>query len=257
VPDFALDTADHPMHLTTEFDATVDGTNGNTVLHPVRAHLAGTTFEVSGSIARGALEKHKVLLFDAKCAGGRLEDFLRLTVKGPGPPAMTGRVGFNASVKIPPGQGSVADRIELDGTFALGGAKFTDAQVEGKMAGLSHRAQGDPNNHDPNVAADFKGAFHLRNAWLGLPNLAFELPGAHVTMTGGYGLRSGALNFDGTVRLDAKVSQMTTGIKSLLLRPVDRFFERDGAGTVLPIHISGTRGDPEFKLDIGKILRRK
>jgi hypothetical protein len=257
IPDFALDTADHPMHLTTEFDATVDGTNGNTVLHPVRAHLGSSAFEVSGSIARGALEKHKAILFDAKCTGGRLEDLLRLTVKGPAPPPLTGRVGFHTSVKIPPGEASIADRVELDGTFALDGAKFTDAEVESKMAGLSHRAQGDPKNHDPNVTAEFNGAFHLRNAWLALPNLDFELPGAHVTMTGGYGLRSGALNFDGTVRLDAKVSQMTTGIKSLLLRPVDRIFERDGAGTVLPIRISGTRGDPTFKLDIGKILRRK
>ena len=255
VPDFALDTADHPIHLTTEFDATVDGTNGNTVLHPVRAHLGNSAFEVSGSIARGAAEKHKAIVLDARCAGGRLEDLLRLTVKGPQP--ITGRVGFHTSVKIPPGGASIADRLELDGTFALDGARFTDPDVESKIAGLSHRAQGDPKNHDPNVTADFKGAFHLRNGSLALPNLVFELPGAHITMTGGYGLRSGAIQFDGTVRLDAKVSQMTTGIKSLLLRPVDRIFERDGAGTVLPIRISGTRGDPKFTLDIGKILRRK
>ncbi len=76
-------------------------------------------------------------------------------------------------------------------------------------------------------------------------------------MAGGYGLRSGAIDLDGTVRLDAKVSQMTTGIKSLLLRPVDRFFARDGAGTVLPIRIRGTRGKPKFVLDIGRMLKRK
>jgi hypothetical protein len=76
-------------------------------------------------------------------------------------------------------------------------------------------------------------------------------------MAGAYGIRSGAISLDGTVRLDAKVSQMTTGFKSMLLRPVDRFFSRDGAGTVLPIRIQGTRGQPEFTLDIGRLLRRK
>lgn len=257
VPDFALDTANHPMPLATEFDATVDGTNGDTVLHPVRARLGGSWFDVSGSIARGALEKHKTIELDAKCGGGRLEDFLRLAVKGSGKPAMTGRIGFTTKVEIPPGPTPIVDRIELDGSFLLNGVHFTNADAQGKIAGLSHRAQGDPNNHDPNVTADFKGVFHLRNASLALPSLAFEVPGAHVTMTGGYGLRSGTLNFDGTVRMDAKVSQMTTGIKSLLLRPVDRFLERDGAGTVLPIRISGTRGAPTFTLDIGKIFKRR
>ncbi len=256
VPGFALDTADHPVHLTTEFEATVDGTNGDTVLHPVRARLGSSQFEVTGAIARSSLEKHKTIELNARCGSGRLEDFLTLTIKSAKPP-MTGRIGFDTKVKIPPGETSVADRIELDGMFRLNGVRFTDANVQGKIAGLSHRAQGDPENHDPNVSADFQGSFHLRDGRLGLPNLTFELPGAHLTMAGAYGIRSGAISLDGTVRLDAKVSQMTTGFKSMLLRPVDRFFSRDGAGTVLPIRIQGTRGQPEFTLDIGRLLRRK
>jgi hypothetical protein len=256
VPEFALDTADRPMRLSTEFDATVDGANGNTVLHPVHARLGNSSFEVSGSIARGASEQHKEILLDTQCAGGRLEDFLRLAMKGPGIP-MTGRIAFAAKVKIPPGLVSIADRIELEGTFSLNGVRFSSPDVQGRISGLSHRAQGDPNNRDPNVTAEFSGLFHLRNGQLGLPRFAFELPGAHLTMAGSYGLRSGAIDLDGAIRLDAKVSQMTTGFKSVLLRPLDRFFERDGAGTVLPIHISGTRGQPEFALDIGRILRRR
>jgi hypothetical protein len=139
----------------------------------------------------------------------------------------------------------------------LNGVRFTSPDVQGKIAGLSHRAQGDPNDHDPNVAADFTGSFHLRNGQLGLPDLGFTLPGAHVNLHGSYGLRSGALDFRGTAKLDATVSQMTTGWKSILLRPVDPLFKRDGAGTVLPIVIRGTRGEPSFTLDIGQVLRRK
>jgi hypothetical protein len=128
--------------------------------------------------------------------------------------------------------------------------------VQNKIAGLSHRAQGDPNDHDPNVLADFKGAFHLHNGQLALPDLGFTLPGANVNLHGSYALRSGALNFEGVAKLDATVSQMTTGFKSKLLRPLDPLFRRDGAGTYLPIGISGTRGEPSFRLEIGKILRR-
>jgi hypothetical protein len=255
VPNFSLDTAGRPMHLATVFDATVDGTNGDTVLHPVRARLGGASFEVSGAIARGALEKHKTIELDARCCGAPLDDFLLLTVKGPKP--MTGRISFSTKVRIPPGEVSVADRIQLDGTFALSGVRFTSADVQGKIAGLSHRAQGDPENHDPNVATEFRGAFHLRDGQLGLPKLTFDLPGADITMTGAYGLRSGALDFDGTARLDATVSQMTTGVKSVLLKAVDPLLRRDGAGAVVPIHIGGTRGQPSFSLDVGRVIRRK
>ena len=81
VPNFSLTTAGHPMHLQTRFAATVDGTNGNTDLHPVHATLGKSTFDVSGSIERGALETHKEI--DLKASAGKtgLEDFLRLAVK--------------------------------------------------------------------------------------------------------------------------------------------------------------------------------
>jgi hypothetical protein len=121
---------------------------------------------------------------------------------------------------------------------------------------LSHRAQGDPTNHDPSVTADFQGSFHLHNGQLGLPDLRFTLPGVTVSLKGGYGLRSQAISFQGTAKLDATVSQMTTGLKSKLLRPLDPFFRRDGAGTVLPINVGGTRGEPSFTLDIGQMLKR-
>jgi hypothetical protein len=49
---------------------------------------------------------------------------------------------------------------------------------------------------------------------------------------------------------------MTTGVKHVLLKPIDPLFRRDGAGAVLPIVISGTRGDPSFTLNIGRVLKR-
>jgi hypothetical protein len=257
-PDFALKIGGHPMALHTEFQATVDGTNGNTVLHPVHAKLGRSEFDVAGAIDRGTQESHKTILLTATVSPQQhadLEDFLRLALKSSTPP-MKGRIHFDTKVKIPPGENEVISRIELDGNFGLDGVRFSSADVQGKIASLSHRAQGEPENHDPNVASNFHGSFTLAHERLRLPDLKFTVPGAHVDMAGGYHLRSGEIDFKGTARLDAKVSQMTTGFKSKLLKLADPWFSHDGAGTVLPIKISGTRGEPSFKLDMGRVIRR-
>jgi hypothetical protein len=51
--------------------------------------------------------------------------------------------------------------------------------------------------------------------------------------------------------LDAKLSQMTTGWKSILLKPVDPFFSKDGVGTEVPIRITGTQAEPHIGLEFG------
>ncbi len=256
VPDFSLTTAGHPVHLRTEFAATVDGTNGNTVLHPVHATLGQSVFDVSGSIERGALETHKEIDLKASAAKTGIEDFLRLAVKSRNPP-MTGRVAFHTTVKIPPGKTPIIERIQLDGAFNLNGIRFTTPSVEDKIASLSHHAQGEPQaGGTDGITAQLAGNFDLKDGVLGLPQLSFEVPGAHVTLIGKYWIPSGDIDFTGTARLDATVSQMTTGWKRALLKPVDGLFRRDGAGTVLPIRITGTRGTPSFKLDIGRVFKR-
>jgi hypothetical protein len=137
----------------------------------------------------------------------------------------------------------------------LNGVRFTSPDVQGKIASLSHRATGHPEAEGSNVLADFRGRFSMRDGLLIFPDLDFHVPGAAVNLVGKYGVRSGDLDFQGTARLEATVSQMTTGIKRILLKPIDPLFRRDGAGTVLPIRIGGTRGSPSFRLDIGKVLR--
>jgi hypothetical protein len=43
-----------------------------------------------------------------------------------------------------------------------------------------------------------------------------------------------------------------TGWKHIALKAVDPFFSKAGAGTVLPIKITGKRGQPQFGLDRGR-----
>jgi hypothetical protein len=50
--------------------------------------------------------------------------------------------------------------------------------------------------------------------------------------------------------MEASVSKMVGGWKGMLLKPADRHFRKDGAGTEVPIHIEGTREAPKFGIGI-------
>jgi hypothetical protein len=83
------------------------------------------------------------------------------------------------------------------------------------------------------------GEFHLTNEAITFRNLSFGVPGASIQLSGNYGLDSDTIDFHGNLRLHAKVSQTMTGWKRLALRPIDPLFSRRGAGTLLPIRVTG------------------
>ena len=91
----------------------------------------------------------------------------------------------------------------------------------------------------------------LRDGILTFDSLHFQVPGTDANMTGRYSLDGRTFDFHGVLRLDAKLSQMTTGWKSILLKPVDPFFHKHGAGTELPFKVTGTKSEPHFGLDFG------
>jgi hypothetical protein len=81
--------------------------------------------------------------------------------------------------------------------------------------------------------------------------LDYTLPGATVGLTGMYSLDGQQFDFAGKVRTQAKVSNMVASRwKSLMLKPVDPFFKKDGAGAVVPVKITGTKSAPKFGLDL-------
>jgi len=127
--------------------------------------------------------------------------------------------------------------------------------VQGKIDSLSLRSQGkakEAQSHvEEDAPVDLQGAFTLDNGLLSFSFLHFLIPGTHVDMTGDYSLDGQEFDFHGKARLDAKVSQMTTGWKSILLKPVDPFFSKNGAGTEMHIRITGTESEPHIGLDLG------
>jgi hypothetical protein len=61
-PDFSLDNVGKPVPLRTDFSATVDGTNGDTLLHPVHALLGESVIVAWGSVENVPKKGHDILL---------------------------------------------------------------------------------------------------------------------------------------------------------------------------------------------------
>jgi len=252
-PDFRLSVSGHPVPLKTEFHATVDGTSGNTYLQPVNAHLLNSSFMAKGSVVRMKPSGHEVAL-DVLIDHARIEDLLKLGIRTE-PPIMTGAVQSKAKLDLPPGGDAVDKRLRLSGEFRVSGAHFSNAKVEERIDDLSARSQGQPKlaqaQDTPDVRSNLSGTFDLKLGTMDFSKLHFEVPGTNVDMTGQYSLDGNTFDFHGRVRLDAKLSRTVTGWKSVLLKPVDPFFAKNGAGTEVPIKITGTKSEPHIGLDFG------
>ena len=97
----------------------------------------------------------------------------------------------------------------------------------------------------------------LSHATARLSGISFRVPGAQVALDGTYAIASGALDFRGTLRMQATVSQAVGGFKSIFIKPFDPLFRKNGSGAVLPIKISGTRNAPKFGLEAGRLFTTK
>jgi hypothetical protein len=251
-PNFSLDTANHAMPLHTKFHAIVDGTNGDTYLQPVEARLGESDFSCDGAVINVKGKGH-IIDLDVNVPNGRIQDFLQLAVKTT-PVVMTGQLTMKTKLHIPPGKESVTRKIGLKGGFTLRQIHFTNPDVEDKVDMLSLRAQGDPKDAKPgaeDVQSQMVGQFVMEGGKLSFSKLDFTLPGADVMLAGEYTLDGERFEFEGKVRTDAKVSQMVASKwKSILLKPVDPFFKKNGAGAEIPVKVSGTRTAPKFGLDL-------
>jgi hypothetical protein len=267
-PDFRLSHFGTALPLHTNFHAKVDATNGDTWLEPVEATLGHSHFWAQGQIVRVAAvgnggngpggsqwAGHDIAL-NVNVDHGRMEDFLRLTSRS-GAPLLTGALTMKAGLEIPPGPVPVHERLRLTGTFALEDAQFASAKIQSRIGELSARGLGQPKEAKTGVGAEvrsaMKGSFQITAGVVRLPAIEYTVPGAVIDLKGTYGMDGGTLNFTGTAKLQATLSGLVGGWKGMLLKPLDRYFEKDGAGTEVPIHVDGTRENPHFGIDFDRM----
>jgi hypothetical protein len=165
-------------------------------------------------------------------------------------PILDGGIQVKAQLHIPPGDAPVNEKIALKGNFELDDAEFTSLSVQKRIRELSMRGQGKPNQlksaEEEKIKSHVQGEFDLHSGVLTIPSVIYNVPGADIYLHGTYRPKGGTLDFTGTAKMQATVSQMVGGWKGFLLKPADRFFKKHGAGAEIPIYIAGTRDDPHF-----------
>ena len=258
-PDFSIDLANQPVPLFTRFKAIVDGTNGDTWLDRVDARLGQSNIVASGAVVRERDVKGRHVALDIQIRDARIEDVLRLAVKGAKAP-MTGHMELTTTFLLPAGEKDVIDRLNLNGRFSLAQARFSNIDVQRRIEALSLRARGNEDAEatgtGSSVVSNLRGRFVMRGAKIDFTELTFSIPGAQVQLAGLYDLHSEALDFKGELLVDASLADMTSGFKSFLARLAQPFFRREGGGSRFPIKIAGPRSKPEFGLDMSRVLRR-
>jgi len=254
VPDFRVSVSGHPVPLHTDFHAIVDGTSGDTYLEPVKAKILDSSLVANGSVLRVKEPVGHRVMLDVLVHPARIEDLLKLGVRTD-PAVMTGTADLKTTLDLLPGEASVSNRLHLVGSFHISGVHFTNEKVQSKVDVLSMRSQGRPkeakDDIPDNILSEMNGTFRLANGLLSFPKLHYAVPGTRVDLTGKYSLDGNEFDFHGKARMQATLSHMFTGWKSVLLKPVDPFFRKDSAGTEVPIKVSGTRSEPHFGLDFG------
>ncbi len=257
-PDFTIKVGGHPFPLHVKYQALIDGTNGDTRLNVIDAWFLSSYLHATGAVLDAPKGQHgRTVTLDVAMDKSRIEDIMTMAV-GTATPPMVGGLTLTTTFVLPPGERDVPERLRLDGRFAIGRARFTNYDVQGKIEELSKRGRGktaEPKKE--RVVSDFQGRFTLADGRLALPEVTFAVPGAKVALAGTYVLKAETLDFKGQLLLDANISQTTTGLKSLLLKAVDPIFrQKDGTGSAMPIKISGTRNAPAFSLDVRRVFKR-
>jgi hypothetical protein len=253
--DFSLDLGGRPVSLETSYTTIIDGTNGTTRLERVDALLLTTSIVATGAITNLPGPGNRHVEISSEITTGRIEDMLTLTIDSP-EPLLTGDLTSSSTLALPPGPGPVRDRLSVTGRFGLGNAEFSNAEVQNKVDELSRRSQGQSQEEmAERVLTNLEGRFNLSRGVVTLRDLTFEVPGANVAMGGTYDTGNETLDFRGTLRMEATVSEAVGGFKSIFIKPFNFIFRKDGAGAVVPIKITGTWRKPKTDIEIGRIVR--
>jgi hypothetical protein len=186
---------------------------------------------------------------------------LRLFVRET-PAPMSGVTSFRAHVTVPPEGKPFLKEVTLDGDFGITGGHFEKPATQAKADDLSAAARGDKKAREAqqktatipqeNVISDLRGRVALRDGVATFTDLSFKVPGADARLHGTYNLLSEAVNFHGTLKMDAKFSKTAGGIKSVFAKFIDPFVNKK-QGSVVPVVMNGTYAHPHFGLDLNPV----
>jgi len=149
-------------------------------------------------------------------------------------------------------------RVRLTGDFNIDPARFSSPNTQEHVDQLSERARGEKDKKKDHDADDDSSGFErvitglhghvtLKNGTATFSEISFRVPGAEADMNGTYNLLDKQVSLHGKMRMQATVSQATTGAKSFFLKVLDPLFKKKGAGSEVNVAMTGTYGHTRFK----------
>jgi len=258
-PNFTVSTSGHKIHIAGEFNATVNGLNGDVDVDALRVHYGRTTIVGAGSVESKGGQDGKTATFELASRQARVQDLLWMFISESKPP-MTGPIAFRSTATLPPGKAPFLNRVKLVGDFGISNGQYPDPNTQKNIDVLSARARGqadkveDTNeklgndSYDPGqVLSNIKGHVVLSNAIAHLTDVSFEVPGALAKLSGTYKLTTEQVDLRGYMRLDSELSKATTGVKSVLLKVAKPFMKKGKHNaSVVAIQIGGTYHNPTY-----------
>ncbi len=253
IPDFHVAHSRHTEHLTSDFKAVVNATDGDTFLEEVRSRFGKTTLLSTGSIAGRPGEKGKVVLLEVTSAGGRVEDLLNLFITAKQSP-MTGNFALKARVTLPPAHEPFLQKLKLEGDFGLAAGKFTSHDTQemvDKLSTSARRRATEEEKENPETAlSNLQGHISARDGITTFTNVAFRIPGANAKVNGTYNLLTQRVDLHGVLSTGGKLYVTQKGFHSLLLRAISPFLKHREHLTIVPFKVTGIYPDAVIALDV-------
>ncbi|HEX3544695.1 MAG TPA: AsmA-like C-terminal region-containing protein [Candidatus Acidoferrum sp.] len=249
-PKFEVTRSHHAVALKAKFSASVDGMNGDTTLHSVDGSFLKTSVHAEGSVAGKPGHPGKITSVNLTVRKGRIDDVLWLFVRANKAP-MEGAANLHAHAVWPSGHEPFLKRLVLQGDFEIEPAQFSKPERQESINTLSKKASGkkkDPDN--PNVTADLKGSVLLSNEIAKFQDTSFKVPGAEAILSGTYNLENTKIDFHGDLKTEASLSEDSSGVKAVLLKPLDPLFKKKHAGAEVPVEMTGTYSNPHFGVSL-------
>lgn len=240
VPDFAVGNGQRRL-VHGSAKGAVNALNGDVLLHAVDLQTGHTNVHAEGAISG----EPKRTALQISVQRGRAEDILQPFMRTRAP--IAGPVALHTSATLAPaGKGkSFFERLTMAGGFDIPKEALTNPQVARSLSAFSERAQGgrekpqDVPDDDVQTTSSLIGDVVIRNGVAHARDLIFQLPGAVARLSGDFDLRNQRADLKGNLQMQADVSHVTTGFKSVLLKPFAPFFRKKQAGASVPIRVTG------------------
>ena len=253
VPDFHVSGSSHTRDLKADYDAVVNGTDGNVVLKDVVARFDRSTIRFSGAIEGHPGENGKSVSLDMTSASSRIEDLLDLFIKAKRAP-LTGDVEFAGQFTLPPKPASFLKNMQIAGEFGVASGKFRNQEIQTSLSRISESAANKdrlPLEDPTTLVSNLQGRVWVKDAVANLRGLSLRVPGAQANLDGTYNLLNYNVDLHGRLITDGSAAAAATGFKSFLLKAMTPFMKKKEGRQTIPFKIAGTYQKVQVGLDLG------